>query len=162
VTPNRWIDEAETPLGRLGFEVSDAAVLRCWFADQPPTALNSRPATAPTAKAKAIAARLKTELSEYFSCTRQAFSVPLAPQGTPFQQAVWETLQAIPYAHTITYSAQAASLGRSRAVRAVANANGANPLPVLIPCHRVVAKNGGLGGYGPGIDRKVWLLEHEQ
>ena len=153
-------DEVTTPLGLMEFEASDEAIVRLWFAEKPPKSIH--PQQMRQACSTPIGEWLKTELIEYFSGQRQAFTVPLAPQGTPFQREAWMTLQAIPFGQTISYSQQAAWFGRHKAVRAVANANGANPLPILIPCHRVVAKNGGLGGYGPGLDKKAWLIQHEQ
>ncbi len=100
------------------------------------------------------------ELEEYFAGRRRIFSVPLAPRGTTFQLAVWKTLAGIPYGETITYAELARRVGRPRACRAVGQANGANPLPIVCPCHRVVAA-AGLGGYGGGLDVKRRLLALE-
>lgn len=160
MTVRHFFDFAPTPLGEVWFAVDEWAVVRLWFAESPPRSVINHPRPEPTTTP--IGERLKVELRDYFAHQRQDFSVPVAPQGTPFQTAVWRSLQAIPFGATISYSQQAETLGQGPAVRAVANANGANPLPVLIPCHRVVAKNGGLGGYGPGLDKKAWLIEHEQ
>lgn len=107
------------------------------------------------------AAALARELEEYFAGTRRTFAVPLAPKGTPFQQAVWHALLDIPYGDTVSYGELAARIGRPGAVRAVGAANGANPIPVIIPCHRVIGSDGKLTGYGGGIERKQWLLAHE-
>ena len=112
--------------------------------------------------------QLKAELSDYFRGTRYAFSPNLLQAaekvafslGTPFQQSVWQTLTHIPYASTITYSDLALRIGNPRATRAVAAACGANPFPILIPCHRVVAKNG-IGGFSLGIPAKQLLLNLE-
>lgn len=103
-----------------------------------------------------------TELAEYLAGTRRSFSVPLAPEGTPFQLAVWDALRTIPYGATRTYGNIAAQIGRPRAARAVAAACGRNPLPVFIPCHRVVAADG-LGGYSDpeGVHTKQFLLDLE-
>lgn len=101
-----------------------------------------------------------TQLTEYFSGKRRSFDLPLHYSGTPFQRAVWETMLTIPYGKTMTYKEIAAKIRRPKAFRAVANACGANPLPILIPCHRVVATNG-LGGYSSGIDKKIALLKLE-
>lgn len=100
------------------------------------------------------------QLSEYFSKKRESFSVPLAPQGTPFQQSVWAALAGIPYGKVITYGQLAAAVGNARAVRATASAVGKNPLPILLPCHRVVAANG-LGGFAWGLPTKRTLLQLE-
>ena len=87
--------------------------------------------------------------------------MPLAPIGTPFQTNVWHTLEQIPYGETVSYAKESEMLGRPSAVRAVASANGKNPIAILIPCHRVIASNGGIGGYNGGIWRKEFLLELE-
>lgn len=102
------------------------------------------------------------QLEEYFSGVRRTFEIPLRPTGTGFQRRVWTALQEIPYGTTLSYGALASRLGDLGAVRAVGAANGANPIPILIPCHRVVGSNGSLVGYGGGLDRKRALLELEQ
>lgn len=104
---------------------------------------------------------LSTQLHEYFSGKRKTFEFPLAPKGTAFQLAVWNALLAIPYGDTITYAELAQRIGKPSAIRAVGAANGANPIPVIIPCHRVIGSNGTLTGYGGGIERKQWLLALE-
>ena len=112
---------------------------------------------------------VQAQLGEYFQGTRRAFSVPLLAPGSPFHRQVWDALQTIPYGETTHYQALAEQLGNPAAVRAVAAANGANRLSILIPCHRVIGKDGsltgyggGLTGYGGGLQRKQWLLDHEQ
>lgn len=104
---------------------------------------------------------IQDELRRYFDGTLTAFTTPVELFGTLFQQAVWAALRDIPFGQTLSYSALAASLGKPAAVRAVARANGANPLAVIVPCHRIVGANGELTGYGGGLARKSWLLEHE-
>ncbi len=106
--------------------------------------------------------QLQRELTEYFEGKRKTFDVRLNPKGTPFQRAVWRTLCDIPYGSVISYSQEAQMLSHAKAVRAVANANGKNPLPIIIPCHRVIAKGGGIGGYSGGIWRKEFMLELER
>ena len=101
------------------------------------------------------------ELGEYFAGTRRDFGVALHPVGSDFQRRVWAALCAIPYGTTTHYQALAASIGHPAAVRAVAAANGANAIAILIPCHRVIGKNGTLTGYGGGLQRKARLLAHE-
>ena len=101
------------------------------------------------------------QLREYFAGTRRSFDLRLEPHGTPFQLSVWQTLAEIPYGETITYAELARRVGRPGAFRAVGQANGANPLPIVVPCHRVVAAGGRLGGYGGGLDTKRRLLELE-
>lgn len=106
--------------------------------------------------------QLIVELDEYFKGKRKDFSVALNPKGTPFQRGVWEVLQGIPYGKTISYSEEADILNHPKAVRAVANANGKNPIPIVIPCHRVIAKGGGIGGYSGGLWRKEFMLDLEK
>jgi len=104
---------------------------------------------------------LLNELREYFAGQRRTFTIELAPKGTPFQLAVWNELLRIPYGATISYSELAHRIGKPSAVRAVGAANGANPIPIIIPCHRVIGANGSLTGYGGGIERKQFLLALE-
>lgn len=103
----------------------------------------------------------EAELSEYFSGKRKTFTVPLAPQGTVFQQAVWNALLTIPYGQTRTYGEIAVQIGNPKAARAVGMANNRNPLPILIPCHRVIGANGSMVGYGGGLSIKETLLALE-
>jgi methylated-DNA-[protein]-cysteine S-methyltransferase len=105
---------------------------------------------------------VRQQLAEYFDGTRTEFTIPVQPAGTPFQQLVWAALLAIPFGGTATYGQIAARLGRPRASRAVGAANGRNPISIVVPCHRVVGHDGGLTGYGWGVDAKAWLLEHER
>jgi len=102
------------------------------------------------------------QLADYFAGSLRAFDLPLAPEGTEFQQKVWRALTGIPFGRTITYGELARRVGRPRAARAVGAANGANPLPVIVPCHRVIGADGGLTGYGEGLPIKAALLELEQ
>jgi methylated-DNA-[protein]-cysteine S-methyltransferase len=102
------------------------------------------------------------ELSEYFAGSRHTFSVPLAPQGTEFQVQVWNKLVAIPFGRKVSYTGLATQLGDRNKLRAVGGANHVNPIAILIPCHRVVGADRSLVGYGGGLWRKRWLLEHEQ
>lgn len=104
---------------------------------------------------------IEQELKAYFEGRCTKFMTPLFLLGSPFQQKVWNELLKIPYGRTRSYAAQAASMGEPKATRAVANANGANQLAIVIPCHRIISSNGTLGGYGGGIVRKEWLLQHE-
>jgi AraC family transcriptional regulator, regulatory protein of adaptative response / methylated-DNA-[protein]-cysteine methyltransferase len=105
--------------------------------------------------------QLEEELAAYFAGTLREFSTPLKPAGTEFQSAVWQVLKSIPYGETRSYGEQARMLGAPAAVRAVARANGDNPLAIVVPCHRVIGANGTLTGYGGGLWRKRWLLHHE-
>lgn len=101
------------------------------------------------------------ELEQYFQKKRTSFSMPLKLVGTPFQLRVWEALQTIPYGQTVSYADIAKQIGQPKAVRAVGNAVGNNPITIVVPCHRVVRTGGGLGGYAWGIEKKKWLLAHE-
>jgi methylated-DNA-[protein]-cysteine S-methyltransferase len=101
------------------------------------------------------------QLREYFAGKRRTFDLELAPRGTPFQLDVWNALREIEYGDTITYAELARRIGRPAAIRAVGAANGANPIPIIVPCHRVIGSNGKLTGYGGGIDRKQFLLTLE-
>ena len=102
------------------------------------------------------------QLNEYFAGDRQEFELDLAPDGTTFQVEVLEALRGIPYGETCTYRDIAVAVGRPKAVRAVGNANGRNPLPIVIPCHRVIGSDGSLTGFGGGIEAKRYLLDIEQ
>lgn len=106
--------------------------------------------------------KITEELLAYFSGSLRQFTTAYHLLGSPFQQTVWQELSRIPYGKTLSYAEEALALGRPQAVRAVANANGANQLSIIIPCHRVIASNGELGGYGGGLHRKKWLLAHEK
>ena len=105
---------------------------------------------------------IEAELRAYFAGQLRVFSTPIRQIGSPFQMTVWSALQTIPYGETVTYSAIAAHIAKPTAVRAVGNANGANPLAIIVPCHRVIGADGALTGYGGGLPRKRWLLNHEQ
>lgn len=109
-----------------------------------------------------IIAAARRQLDLYFMGKLQAFDLPLAAKGTPFQQKVWAALRAIPYGATRSYAQQAAAIGQPKAMRAVGLANGRNPIPIIVPCHRVIGANGSLTGFGGGIERKRALLELEQ
>lgn len=109
----------------------------------------------------AVVAEAARQLRAYFAGERREFDLPLAPEGTPFQLAVWRALRAIPYGRTESYGELARRIGRPNAVRAVGAANGANPLPIVVPCHRVIGADGSLTGYGGGLPIKQALLELE-
>ena len=102
-----------------------------------------------------------TQLNEYFTGTRTNFNLKLNPKGTSFQKSVWNELLNVPFGKTRSYLEQSKQLGDIKAIRAVASANGKNPIWIVIPCHRIIGSNGSLTGYAGGIWRKKWLLEHE-
>lgn len=143
----------ETPIGAILVAGDEKVIVETYFAGARP-----KPEWIRDDDALRDAA---AELRAYFAGTLQAFDVPLAPRGTEFQQSVWSTLLEIPYGQTTTYSAIAEKIGRPAAVRAVGAANGANPIPIIIPCHRVIGANGSLTGFGGGIDVKRQLLALE-
>lgn len=106
--------------------------------------------------------RCMEQLTDYFEGRRQVFDLPLKPQGTEFQQRVWQALLSVPFGQTLSYLTLARHLGDEKAIRAVGLANGRNPIWILIPCHRIIGSNGELTGYAGGLWRKKWLLEHER
>lgn len=154
-----------TPVGELLLTASESALTGVYF----PT---SRRGPAPTHRAdwvedngqgpaSAILARARQQLTEYFDRSRTTFDLPLEALGSGFEHRVWNALRAIPYGATTSYSELARKLGDVKATRAVGAANGKNPIPIIIPCHRVVGASGDLTGFGGGLERKRWLLEHE-
>jgi methylated-DNA-[protein]-cysteine S-methyltransferase len=114
-------------------------------------------------KKNAVLATATRQLAEYFAGKRREFSVPLSLAGTPFQKSVWDSLAAIPFGAVRSYGEVGMTTGRASAGRAVGGAVGANPVPIIVPCHRVLASDGRITGYsgGNGIPTKVWLLDHE-
>lgn len=159
------IAHLKSPLGPLAAEFNEQGALRRLdFLDQSFAAHWSARQVACNMQLREDAARaqpLERELEAYFAGTLRAFEHPLDLAGTDFQRRVWKALCEIPYGEVISYGQLAERLGKSGASRAVGSANGANPVPVLVPCHRVIAANGGLGGYSAGLDRKRQLLELE-
>lgn len=115
----------------------------------------------PTNAHGSLMKRLEEELNEYFKGKRKEFTIPLHVIGTDFQKKVWQELLKIPYGKTISYRQEAINIGNPKSYRAVANANGRNKISIIIPCHRVIASSGDLGGYGGGIERKQFLLDLE-
>jgi len=105
---------------------------------------------------------IREQLAEYFAGLRKEFTVPVITPGTPFQMSVWKELLKIPYGSTRSYLEQSAALGKPESIRAIAHANGMNRISILIPCHRVIGSDGSLTGYGGGLKRKKWLLDHEK
>ncbi len=102
------------------------------------------------------------QLNQYFTGKRKSFDLPLQPKGTDFQKQAWSALQKIPHGHTISYLQQATNIGNTKAVRAIGHANSKNPIAIIVPCHRVISKNGKLTGYAGELWRKEWLLNHEK
>jgi len=106
--------------------------------------------------------QIRQELDEYFAGKRRQFSIRISPAGTVFQQSVWKALQEIDYANTCSYGDIALKIGKPSASRAVGAANRANPIPIIVPCHRVIGASGKLTGFGGGLHTKAWLLSHER
>ncbi len=148
-----------TPIGDLGIFADDNAIYRIEFVD---TIENHNLINVDEYKENDLTMLAKLQLTQYFSNERIEFDLPLAPQGTPFRQQTWQALQKIPYGETRYYGQQAELMNNKKAVRAVGAANGANPIAIVIPCHRVIGKNGSLTGYAGGLHRKAWLLNFEQ
>ena len=153
----------DSPLGRLRLLAAEAALVRIDFLDGEGSARahvdDERPVESEDA---ALLRDVAAQLHAYFAGDCRDFDVPLAPRGTPFQLEVWRALRAIPYGTTTSYGAIARTLGRSGASRAVGLANGSNPIPVVIPCHRVIGSDGSLVGYGGGLAIKERLLSLER
>ena len=141
-----------TPAGLLGLEGEEGGLTRLYLPGQ---------AGEPAGEETPLLALGRVQLLEYFRGTRREFSLPLLPRGTPFFRQVWAALGEVPYGQVTTYGTLARRVGRPRAVRAVGQANHRNPLPILIPCHRVVGADGGLTGYAGGLALKEFLLKLE-
>lgn len=147
-----------SPVGPLEIHADDAALLGVFFADT-----KKRTPTQPASETiPPILQQCLHELTGYFAGTRQTFSVPYRLDGSDFRLSVWQELARIPYGQTITYGEQARRLGNGKAIRAVGTTNGANPIGIIVPCHRVVGANGDLVGFGGGLSVKRWLLNHER
>lgn len=140
----------QTPLGNMVAVSQNGKIVSLDFSDQ--VVENN---------ADQVLKRLADQLNEYFAGKREEFDLPLDPEGTEFQKLVWQTLGKIPYGTTISYKEESAMMGKPKAFRAVANANGKNPISIIIPCHRVIASGGKLGGYSGGLDKKRFLLALE-
>ncbi|WP_282338319.1 methylated-DNA--[protein]-cysteine S-methyltransferase [Pseudomonas sp. PS02288] len=149
----RYLD---SPLGRLLLVGSDAGLNLVHMDEQ----THLPPQTSWTQAERQLDEACR-QLDEYFGGRRRRFDLPLAPRGTTFQRAVWQALLEIPFGETRSYRQQAERIGRPSAVRAVGTANGANPLAVIVPCHRVIGSDGSLTGYASGLARKALLLELE-
>jgi methylated-DNA-[protein]-cysteine S-methyltransferase len=146
----------DTPIGPLRLVASEAGLREVLFGGQ---ALP--PDEAVGEDESPVLGEVARQLHEYFDGERTSFTVPLDLAGTPFQLAAWRALAEIPYGETVSYADQARRLGRPRAVRAVGAANGRNPVPIVLPCHRVIGSDGSLTGFGGGLHVKRALLDHE-
>jgi O-6-methylguanine DNA methyltransferase len=145
----------QSPLGTLHALADDNALIYLGF-EQPEQAATV------TFQKNNVLTLLEHELTLYFNSQLTQFTIPITLAGTPFQQKVWQALTKIPYGQTRSYKEQALLVGAPKAYRAVGSANGANKIVIIIPCHRVIAHNGKLGGYATGLEYKKWLLNHEK
>ena len=171
-----YVSRLTTPIGELTLTATETALTGVYSPNSrhgPPPIVpplptgrggqgerDKRPGADP-AGAELILARARQQLAEYFARARMRFDLPLAAEGTEFEHRVWDFLRTIPFGATTSYGEIARKLGDARNARAVGTANGKNPIPIIVPCHRVIGANGDLTGFGGGIERKRWLLEHE-
>lgn len=142
----------DSPIGLLVIRATAESITHIDFVDEQ---------TEPV-RGHSLIERCKAQLEEYFQGRRRIFDVPLAPRGTAFQQRVWLRLREVPYGETCSYASISSGIGSPKSHRAVGAANGRNPLSIIVPCHRVIGSNGQLTGYAGGLERKQWLLRHEQ
>ncbi len=150
--------QLETPIGPLTITATKKAVTAIRFGTQVPE--GSTPCTG--AEATPLLRKATEEIGDYFAGSRRKFTLPLAPEGTPFQQKVWEALRTIPYGETRTYKQIAIQIGHNQSFRAVGMASNRNPIAIVVPCHRVIGYDGKLTGYAGGLDIKGRLLELEK
>lgn len=151
-----FVSRLRTPIGELTLTASDTALTGVYFPVSrraPPPAGHDTP--------NGILGVVQAQLTEYFAGARTTFDLLLDPTGTEFELRVWNLLRAIPYGSTTSYGELARRLGAPKDARAVGAANAKNPIPIIVPCHRVIGANGELTGFGGGIERKRWLLQHE-
>jgi methylated-DNA-[protein]-cysteine S-methyltransferase len=146
-----YFDTYHSPIGILLLQATDKALItlefRAFYFDE--------------VNPNEITEQAKYQLDLYFKRELVVFSVPLEPKGTEFQLLVWAAIQTLPFGKIITYSDQSKKMNNPKAIRAIASANGQNPIPIIIPCHRIIGSNGHLTGYSGGIDKKEWLLKFE-
>ena len=152
-----WFDEFSTPIGKLTLAVDASGLRHVLFENN---RYDARGRESWKRDAAAVRAA-RQQIEEYFAGEREAFALELNPVGTEFQRATWLALAGIPFGQTCSYGELARRLGAPKAVRAVGAANGRNPLPIVLPCHRVIGSDGSLTGFGGGLPVKQWLLAHE-
>lgn len=162
VEPLHW-GVIDTPIGHLGLASDGRVLVAILFEEEIATAPArlARRGAIDLREPDELVRRASAQLDGYFAGDITAFHLPLEPGGTPGQRAVWDAVKAIPSGSVRTYRVIARALGRDRAARAVGAANARNPLPIVIPCHRVIGADGTLRGYAGGVERKLWLLTHE-
>ena len=153
--------QLDSPIGRLRLVATDQGLSHLLFDQQVGEDLESD-GDEVEADDHPVLAAATAQLAEYFAGRRQEFDIPLDLTGTEFQRAAWSALASVPFGETRSYRQQAEAIGRPKAVRAVGAANGRNPVPIVLPCHRIVGSDGSLTGYGGGLPIKEYLLNHEQ
>jgi methylated-DNA-[protein]-cysteine S-methyltransferase len=149
-----------SPAGCIEIKISGSFIYEITFIKKEEEQAKT-PSIILSAEGKKIFNKCTSQLDEYFSGGRKNFELPTRQEGTAFQQKVWNELMQIPYGKTISYLQLAERLGNAKAIRAAAAANGRNQLCIVVPCHRVIGSDGSLTGYGGGLPRKKWLLDHE-
>ena len=154
---NVLYDVVQTPIDRLVVASDGSAIVGVWMANAEP----DDGSWADRRGADSLLDDARRQLVAYFAGRLRAFDLPLAPNGTEFQRRVWTELTKIPFGATISYARLARRVSNAAAVRAVGAANGRNPIPIIVPCHRVIGSDGSLTGFGGGLARKQWLLNHE-
>ena len=163
IPQNAVYTKIESPVGNLWLIASEKGLhALVWDKDLKQTKYKKLFKELTESKSHPVIAKAARQLKEYFSGKRKDFDVPLAPTGTEFQMKAWKQLSRIPYGKTISYAEQAKRLGNTKASRAVGTANSRNPISIIVPCHRVIAKSGSLSGFGGGVHNKKFLLELEQ
>ena len=153
-----WFDEMPSPVGPLRLVADEHGLRQIWFENE----RHPKRAAPHWVRATQAVQFAREQLEEYFAGLRQVFELPLHPVGTPFQLTVWQALADIPYGSTHSYGEVARRIGEPQAVRAVGAANGRNPLPIVLPCHRVIGADGSLTGFGGGLPVKQFLLAMER
>lgn len=153
-----WFDEMPSPVGPLRLVADEHGLRQIWFENE----RHPKRAAPHWVRAPQAVQFARVQLEEYFAGTRQVFELPLHPVGTPFQLTVWQALADIAYGSTQSYGEVARRIGEPQAVRAVGAANGRNPLPIVLPCHRVIGADGSLTGFGGGLPVKQFLLAMER
>lgn len=155
------IKQLDSPIGLLRLVATDQGLSRLLFDQQTVEDMDSD-GDPVDADNHPVLAAATVQLEEYFAGKRQEFDIPLDLEGTEFQRAAWSALASVPFGETRSYRQQAEAIGRPKAVRAIGAANGRNPVPIVVPCHRIVGSDGSLTGYGGGLPIKEFLLSHEQ
>ena len=152
----------DSPMGKLTIAATASGIVAIGFGTEDFNSLATKLKLTLSNTSTPLLENCAKQLEEYFAGKRRCFSLPMNLVGTEFQQKVWHALMSIPYGETISYKEESQRVGNEKAIRAVAQANGANPLPIVIPCHRVINANGNLGGYSSGVDKKQFLLNLER